>query len=205
MSIKITWLGHSSFDIEAKGYSIIFDPYEPDAIPGLEWQQQSANKVICSHDHHDHNYAAGVTIKDEAAANPFIITVLNGKHDDKGGTLRGDNKMHILEAEGLKIAHLGDIGCIPDKDQIEQLNNLDALLIPVGGFFTIDAKGAKKLIEMIHPKVVIPMHYRTKEFGFEVIGTLDEFTKLCDNVEKYNSNTFTLTKETKQQTVILKI
>ena len=89
--------------------------------------------------------------------------------------------------------------------QIEQLKGLDAVMIPVGGFYTIDATQAKVLIDQIQPRVTIPMHYRGADFGYDVIGTLDEFTNLCDCVVEYAGNSIELNGEMLQQVAVLKL
>lgn len=203
--ITITWHGHSCFTISADNYSIVFDPYEPDSVPGLPPLSLVANQVLLSHSHGDHGYAEAVHILDVVKKNPFKVSVIDTWHDDAKGTLRGFNKIHILDGGNLKAAHLGDLGCELEPNQIEMLKGLDALMIPVGGFFTIDAAQAGKLVKILTPKVVIPMHYRSDSFGFPVISRLEDFTVLCDNAVYYDRNSITITENTKEQTAILKL
>ena len=99
----------------------------------------------------------------------------------------------------------GDIGCPLIREQKDLLKHLDAILIPVGGYYTIDAVQAKALADDLAPRVVIPMHYRSDHFGYPVIGRLEEFTGLCRNVVEYDSNTLLLTAETRPQTAVLKL
>ena len=188
--MKITWIGHSCFKIEQNGYSIITDPYEDGYVPGLKKLREKANMVLCSHEHGDHNARSLVkTIPAEQC--PFRITKLETWHDDVKGAKRGPNTIHIIESGGIRIAHLGDLGCMPEKDQIEALKGLSVCLIPVGGHYTIDARQAAELIREINPETVIPMHYRDdkKGFGFDVIGTAGTFTELMDSVCVLNENT----------------
>lgn len=181
--MKITWIGHSCFRIESNGYSVITDPYEDGSVPGLQPVRESAQEVLVSHEHGDHNARDLVTIV-PGGESPFKITVINTYHDPVKGALRGKNKIHILEGEGLKVAHFGDLGCTLKPEQLDQLKGLDYAMIPVGGFFTIDAKEAAELVRTIAPRHVIPMHYKDKKkgFGFGVIGQVKDFTDRCDSV-----------------------
>lgn len=199
--MKIIWYGHSCFAVEADKSTIVCDPYKKGTVPGYAPLALTADAVYCSHEHDDHNGRETVTL----SGNESNISVqeLNTFHDDKKGRLRGENIIRILSAEGMRIAHLGDLGCEPEPGQMDRLKGLDALLIPVGGFFTINAKEAKSLIDKLNPRVVIPMHYRTPGHGFAVIEKADKFLKLCDNVIKYDTNVFELTKETPAQTAVL--
>lgn len=180
--MKLTWIGHSCFKIENNGYSIVTDPYSDGAVPGLAPVRETANAVYCSHDHRDHN-AADLVCIEETDAVPFSVKKLDTYHDEAGGTKRGTNVMHIFETGGKKIAHLGDLGCEPEPEQIEALKGMDVVCIPVGGFYTIDGRQAADLIGKIQPRVVIPMHYRdAKEgFGYEQIGEIGEFVSCLDN------------------------
>ena len=174
--MKITWIGHSCFKIEQEGYTLITDPYEDGSVQGLRNLREKANKVLCSHEHGDHNARSRVTLT-EAAACPFKITVIDTYHDDVKGAKRGPNKIHIIEADGVRVAHFGDLGCSLTPDQIEKLKGVTVCLIPVGGFFTIDGKQAAHLIGQIAPRTVVPMHFRDDKagFGFDVIDTVDTF------------------------------
>lgn len=136
---------------------------------------------------------------------PFTITEIHTWHDDARGTKRGSNCIRIFDDGTYRAAHLGDLGCELESEQIEALKGLDAVMIPVGGFYTIDAKQAKALIDQIEPRVTIPMHYRGEAFGYDVIGTLDEFTDLCDCVVEYAGNSIELNGEMLQQVAVLKL
>ena len=107
------------------------------------------------------------------------------------GAKRGPNTIHILTAEGVRVAHLGDLGHEPDEAQYAAIGRPDVLLIPVGGFYTIDALAAKRVADRIGAGITVPMHYRGEGFGYDVIGTLDEYTRLCaGGVEYSESNSF---------------
>lgn len=205
MSITITWHGHSCFSVSADGYSIVLDPYAPDSVPGLPPLSLSASQVLCSHGHSDHGYTDAVDLSARKQGSPFTVTVIQTFHDDQNGSLRGENRIHILEADGLRIAHLGDLGCTLEPGQMELLKDLDAIMIPVGGYYTIDAAQARALVEAVKPRIVIPMHYRSVTFGYDVIGRLEDYTKLCRDVVTYASASMVLEKDTPAQTAVLSL
>ena len=114
----------------------------------------------------------------------FTITQIPSWHDDQHGALRGPNTIHLIEGGGFRTAHLGDLGCELDDTQKDALQNLDILMIPVGGFFTIDANLAATIAKELNPKCIIPMHYRGDGFGYDELGTVDLFTKHFADVRK---------------------
>lgn len=200
--MKITWLGHSCFKIESKGCSVVLDPYQDGKVPGYTPVRETADQVLCSHGHGDHCGVECVTLR-QGGTSPFTVETIDTWHDDQQGALRGTDTIHILDDGQCRIAHLGDLGCELTAEQKEKLKGLTALLIPVGGYYTIDAAQANKLAGELAPTVVIPMHYRGEGFGYDVIGTLDAFTALRSDVKEYGSE-LELTPETAKQTAVLK-
>lgn len=199
--MKLRWLGHSCFLVEAEGYSAVFDPYADGSVPGLRPLRVTADAVFCSHDHRDHNARDLVTLTGRGF--PLKVEELASFHDDRRGLLRGRNTIRILSGEGLRIAHLGDLGHMPSRKALEALRGVDALLLPVGGHFTIDAAQAKAVADAVGARVVIPMHYRLGAMGYDVIGTLDAFTDLCGDVRRYDGDTLELSADTPAQTAVL--
>ncbi len=199
--MKITWLGHSCFKIEENGYSVITDPYSAGSVPGYGALQEEADCVLCSHGHGDH-CAEGEIKKRTGGVCPFEFEFIDTFHDDQKGALRGTNRITILKAGGLKLIHMGDIGCDLTDEQYEKLQGADVLLIPVGGFFTVEPDLAKKMADRIGAVVTVPMHFRTPEFGYPKIGTLDAYTKYCDDVKTYG-NSLEITKGMEKQTAVL--
>lgn len=199
--MKLTWHGHSCFTIHTGGETLILDPYRDDVVPGLAPLRVEGDQVYCSHEHRDHGALEVCTLSGKDSA--VQVETIQTYHDDTQGSQRGENTIHIFSAEGLRVAHMGDLGCELTPGQKEQLQNLDAILIPVGGFYTIDAKQAQALIQSIQPRVVVPMHYRSDSFGFDVIAHLDDFLALRSDVIRHSSNTLELTKDTPAQTAVL--
>lgn len=199
----IQWLGHSCFAVEADNYRIILDPYMDGKVPGLRPLRLTAQAVYCSHGHGDHNYVEAVKITDSGKPSPFTVRTVASDHDDKGGSLRGPNTIHILEAEGLRAVHLGDLGAMLTPQQVAEIGTVDVLMIPVGGFYTIDALTAHDNIRTLSPTVAIPMHYRSDAFGFDNIDTLDAFLDVSENVIRYDTDTIDVTRQTPKQTAVL--
>ena len=186
--VTIQWLGHSCFKLTWDDWSAVLDPYQDGSVPGLDNLQVSAIDVFCSHGHYDHG-AAEVVKQIKMAAPAPKITRVNSFHDNENGTKRGENIIRVFDFDGFKVAHFGDLGHVLSDEQVSRIGDVDVALLPVGGFYTIDAPTAKKVARQVKAKVIIPMHYRTDKFGFDVIGTLDEFTKLYDDVTYTGSDT----------------
>lgn len=186
--MKITWYGHSCFSLESGHETIVLDPFHPNMVPGLTLNEIKANRVFCSHEHEDHNHRASVLLK-PLKTTVFDVSFLPTFHDDHHGERRGKNNITILSAEGIRVAHFGDLGCPLTKEQVDVLRGVDAVMIPVGGHYTIDAITAKAICDQIHPRIIIPMHYKGTNFGFPVLAGVEEFTKLFDSHQIYSHPT----------------
>ena len=117
--MKLTWLGHSCFAVESGGYRVVLDPYYVESYPPLH---TSANEVLCSHHHRDHDYVDAVELTPRGGS-PFTVETVQAFHDDQGGALRGTNTIHILAAEGLRVVHLGDLGHELSEEQLAPLRS----------------------------------------------------------------------------------
>ena len=184
--MKLTWYGHSCFLLETAEGSAVFDPYAPGSVPGWLLPPVTADAALCSHGHGDHNWAEGVTLTGREPR--FRVEALHTWHDEAQGALRGDNTIHVVEAEGKRVAHLGDLGHELSPEQLRALGRVDVLMIPVGGFFTIDAATAQRVAKAIGAPVVIPMHYRGADFGYDKIGPVEDFLALRDDVLRLETN-----------------
>lgn len=202
MGIRLTYQGHSCFTLSCENYSAVIDPYPP-YVPGYAPLRLKANEVFTSHGHRDHAYIEAVTLI-PGGPRPFSVTTLTTSHDDRGGILRGMNQIHLFECNGIRVAHLGDVGCVFRDEKLELLKNLDVLLIPVGGTYTIDARQAYKLTQLLEARVVIPMHYRLGNLGFEEIDTLAAFTDLCADVTFSDGNQLSVVPDMPPQILVLK-
>lgn len=178
--VKAEYLGHSCFCLTGMGQRIVLDPYSDGAVPGLENLNVEAEFVYCSHGHGDHNGVSGVKLVGDGAPK-FSLTEIETDHDNAGGSLRGKNIIRVFDFGGTRVAHFGDLGRELTEDEVRALTGLDCVLIPVGGHFTIDAKQAADIVKKIAPKLVIPMHYRTAETGYEVLAGKDEALACFDD------------------------
>ncbi|MDO8443947.1 MAG: MBL fold metallo-hydrolase [bacterium] len=180
--MKIKWLGHSTFKI-GSDKTIVIDPHDP-AVGTLP-ASLIADIVTVSHAHHDHNYIEGVGGSPKVIDKPseydfggIKITGVPTFHDDVQGQERGNNIVFIYEIEGLRLGHLGDLGHLFTQEQLNLIGPIDILMIPVGGFYTIDADQAVEIVNQLKPKVVLPMHYKSKNLPASVpIAPVDEFIK----------------------------
>ena len=189
MNPKLTWYGHSCFRLDfGEGGSVIFDPYEKGSVPGAELPDGlTADAVLCSHGHGDHNAADRVALSGRTPK--FTVTGLDTFHDPEGGRLRGVNRIHIVEYAGFRAAHLGDLGCKLTEGEIAALRGVDLLLVPVGGHFTIGPGEAKEVLEAVQPKIAVPMHYRRGSMGFPVIAALEDFLALVGSYTEVGTDT----------------
>lgn len=182
--MEITRLGHSCFKLKGKKATLVTDPFDPKMV-GIKFPKVEARIVTVSHSHNDHNFVEGVE------GNPYIINgpgeyevadvFIKGVasfHDSKNGEVRGKNTIYRIEIDGVHIVHLGDLGHKLLDAQTDELNEVDVLLIPTGGFYTIDSKIAVETVSKIEPKIVIPMHYnedRLNQEGFAKLEKVNQF------------------------------
>ncbi len=183
----ITWLGHSCFKIESDNTSLVTDPFSPDT--GLKVPRNlEASIVIISHPHHDHANLEAVK------GSPFVLPApgeyeiqgafiygIPSFHDNQGGKERGLNiiyRIEIDDQDDIKVAHLGDLGHKLSSEALEKLGEIDVLMIPVGGKYTLDAKEAADLVNQIEPRIVIPMHYKMPGLKID-LDPVDKFIKAC--------------------------
>jgi len=208
--MKITWYGHAAFRIVTeKGTGIIIDPYEAGAYDGaLGYGKITdvADIVITSHDHADHNYTKDIQGKynliQEAGAyeiRDVKIETIPTFHDESGGKERGKNLISVIHTDGMILVHLGDLGHRVDLDILNKIGKIDILLIPVGGFFTIDAGTAAEVMDGIKPVMTIPMHFKTEKCGFPIAPVAD-FTKGRPNVRVLKESAISVSRESLPKT-----
>lgn len=185
----LTCLGHAKFLIELNsGLRIVTDPF--DAACGYPLTETQADVVLVSHGHHDHSAVETISgnprIIREAGTytleSGVTVTAIPAFHDEVQGAKRGNTLLFLLEAEGLSIAHLGDLGHLLTAEQRKALAPVDVLMLPVGGFYTIDAATAQEAAESLRARIIVPMHYRTKWNADWPIAPLENFTRLYQEV-----------------------
>ena len=172
--MKLKYFGHSCFSLRFEnGPVLVTDPF--DESVGYPLCTERCDAALVSHDHFDHNHTQSLTGSFEtvSAAGDYSICgarvrAMESFHDEKCGALRGKNLLFRVECEGLSIAHLGDLGHMPDARQQTFLSGLDLLLLPIGGTYTIDTPEAVALLRLLQPKRAVAMHYRTEACGFNI-------------------------------------
>lgn len=191
--LKIQWFGHSMFRVEVGGSVFLFDPFSDIGYP-MPTLPIRCDACIVSHGHFDHNnvkLAGGpfVTLDTEGVqtVRATKVTQIKSFHDKKDGRERGTNLITVLEYDNFRLAHLGDLGQVPEDDIIKKMGKIDVLMIPIGGFYTIDSFDAWETIRLISPKIVIPMHYRTDRIKIAIADPV-QFLAGRKNVVKLDSS-----------------
>lgn len=205
--MEITWLGHASFLITScNGTKILTDPY--DNSIGYKTFKDSANIVSISHKHFDHSYIkeikGDVKIIDTLGTFNLCDISIHGipsYHDNLNGVKRGSNIIFVFTIDGFNICHLGDLGHKLSKETLKQIGNIDILLIPVGGHYTIDGKEASFVAKSIGSSIIIPMHFKTPSLSFPLNGVEDFITNM-KNGEKIHSHTLTIDKKIQGKNIV---
>ncbi|OGO18622.1 MAG: hypothetical protein A2Z15_02270 [Chloroflexi bacterium RBG_16_50_11] len=210
--MKIKWLAHAAFLITSdSGVRIITDPYETSDMLKHGEIRETADIVTVTHEHGDHNNTAAVrgnpqVLRGSAEVKGIKIRAVPAFHDEAGGSKRGKDTLFCLAVDGVNICHCGDLGHVLTAEQVKAMGKMDVLLIPVGGFFTIDAKTATRVCEQLNPKVIIPMHFKSDKIAFPIVG-VEDFLKGKSNVQRVNGSEIELKASslpTNQQIMVLK-
>ncbi|OGP73743.1 MAG: hypothetical protein A2W09_06870 [Deltaproteobacteria bacterium RBG_16_50_11] len=212
--MKIKWYGHAAFLVTSdQGVKLVTDPYEPGAFGGKLSYGKIQDKVdiaLISHDHADHNDTASLpgspqVVKGTGSKTVKGISVkgISTYHDPSKGSERGANTIFTFSVDGIRICHLGDLGHVLGQKELDEVGSVDILLIPVGGFSTIDPKEATQVADQIKPKVLIPMHFKTEKCGFP-IAPVEDFIKGKSNTKRPGTSEVSFSKATlPQQTEIV--
>lgn len=193
--MKVKWLGHACFLITSKdGSRIITDPYVVGGGINYSPVEESADIVLVSHGHGDHNNISAVRGKPEVVkdsgmkvAKGISFKGVATFHDDSQGKQRGANIVFCFNLDGIKLCHLGDLGHVLRPGQVSEIGSVDILFVPVGGFYTVDARDASRVCDQLTPKVIIPMHFKTPKCGYP-IASVDDFLKGKKGVKKLDSS-----------------
>lgn len=220
--MKISWAGQACFHIStapAKDVQadIVIDPY---GDIGFKLPSLSADIVLVSHSHDDHNNVKAV--KPAGEGEPFVVQGpgeyeikgvfvrgIDSWHDDAQGKERGKNTIYTIEAEDMRLCHLGDLGQKElTSNQLDAIGTVDILMIPAGGVYTIEPAEAVKIISQVEPKIVIPMHYALPKLSIKLEG-VEKFLKAMgknavEPIDKLNIKASALPKEKQTEVVILK-
>ncbi len=178
--LEIRWHGHSCFEISNE-HTLVTDPHDGKSI-GIPTPMITADVVLVSHDHYDHNSTKTVannqttiiTDKRKRTIHDITIKGIPTFHDTCQGEKRGENTVFLFTVEDITFCHLGDLGHVLTEKQIESLGKVDILFIPVGGTYTLDIDQTWDVISKINPRIIIPMHYKIEGLSLP-IAPVDDF------------------------------
>lgn len=186
--MDIYWGGQALVRLKGKNASVMIDPYESE-FTGLKLPKDlSADVVLISHNHNDHNNAKAVTSPSVGEVMVFdkpgeyevggvVITGIDSFHDDSNGSQRGKNIIFHMLFDGLNIVHVGDLGQSKlTEEQLAQIGEVDILFIPVGAVYTINGQVASEIVSQLEPKIIIPVHFKIEGLKFELEG-VENFLK----------------------------
>ena len=203
--MKIRWLGHSAFVLTSdSGTKVLTDPYESgsyDGAVGYKPITETVDVVTASHKHEDHFCLEGlgegfecVTKAGEQEVRGLRMTGVKTYHDESKGKERGPNVIFVIDIDGIRVCHLGDLGHTLSDDDLGAIGKVDVLLVPVGGFFTIGPREAISVVKALSPAVTIPMHFKTESLGFP-IEPVENFLSLAGEHEKPGTSEIEITRE----------
>ncbi len=181
--VKIEYFGHSCFEVSGANGSIVFDPYSDGSVPGLKLpNDMTADAVYCSHGHGDHN--AEHLVEKSGHGDPYHVEKITVPHDDAEGSKRGLTKITFVDVDDITVAHLGDIGRLPLDQEYKELAKADVVMIPCGGFYTIDSSQAQEIIDHLKkPALKILMHFRDGAIGYDVLESIGDVMQTISDAE----------------------
>jgi L-ascorbate metabolism protein UlaG (beta-lactamase superfamily) len=178
--LQIRWHGHACFEI-TNDLTLVTDPHDGKSI-GIPAPNVAGDIILVSHDHYDHNSVKSVEKEDSKVVmderkrtiSNVEIKGVESFHDEAGGEKRGNNIIYKFIMDDIKFCHLGDLGHEIDEEVVQKIGEVDILFVPIGGTFTVDANQAWKVVNMIKPKITIPMHYKIGGLSLPITG-IDPF------------------------------
>ena len=186
--MRIRWHGHACFEFSNGNTTIVIDPHDGRSL-GIRPPVASANTVLMTHDHYDHNASRVIKGEHKDLKFAYGLNELHGGikvngyeswHDHNEGAERGANTIYRFEMEGITLCHCGDLGCIPPKEVIDAIKGVDFLFIPVGEVYTMEIPEVKEFIELVNPRIVVPMHFMVGGLSFR-LSSLDKFLDIIPN------------------------
>lgn len=185
----IKWFGHACFAVtNEQGETWVADPF--DNTIGYDTPDVSAEVVTVSHHHHDHDDTQLVngnpTVIDQPGTHTvggFEIKGIPSMHDDAQGEKRGPNTIFAVKTNGVRLCHMGDIGHTLDDETVEQIGPVHVLFVPVGGYYTVNASQARRIADALDARIVIPMHFNTKDCVYDELDSVTSFTEIMQKAE----------------------
>lgn len=184
--MDISYLGHACFNIKSKQTKVLVDPFDPKMV-GIPLPIQEVDVVLVSHTHPDHScierargYRKVISFPGEYEVGGISIFGYSTFHDKRSGEERGKNTIYLLEVEGIKVLHLGDLGHIISDKLVEEIGEVNVLIVPVGGKYSLGPKEAVEMVKLLEPQIVVPMHFCFEGINrdyFDGLLPVEEFLK----------------------------
>ncbi len=179
--MRVVTHGHSCFEYSNSKLTVVIDPHDGKSI-GIKAPTASADVVLMTHPHYDHsaarvirgNHTDVMSRNGEFDVKGLHVTGIPTFHDSHGGEERGDNTMYLFEMDGISICHCGDLGAIPSDDALRLIKGVDMLFVPVGEVMTMPLDQVRRFIELVNPRIIVPMHYRIGGLSLP-LSPLDDF------------------------------
>ena len=170
--LEITWLGHSCVVIRSGDVSLITDPFGPSL--GIDLGPRDAEIVTVSHPHPHHGHVADMGPDAMVIQGPgeyetanFYITGLGTDRNDPNSA-GAVNTVYRIQVEDMTLCHVGDLSLPLSPRQVEDLRGTDVLFVPAGGVCTLDISRVAEMVNLIGPKIVVPVHYRKEGIDVEL-------------------------------------
>lgn len=203
--VRVQWFGQSFFQFTASnGTRVVIDPFDNTYFNYPIPKDLTADVLLVTHEHNDHRNVGIIggtplVCRSQKGVGKFErkgVTVIGTAafHDENHGAERGPDTIYSLMIDGVRFCHVGDLGCLLTDEQIKNIGPVDVLLLPVGGFFTLDTAKLDKLVTQLNPRVVVPMHFKTRYTPKLPIAAVDDFLRGKSNVKQLGSAAFTIGK-----------
>lgn len=202
---RVQWFGQSFFQFTASnGTRVVIDPFDNTYFNYPIPKDLTADVLLVTHEHNDHRNVGIIggtplVCRSQKGVGKFerggvTVTGTAAFHDENRGAERGLDTIYSFTIDGVRFCHVGDLGCLLTDEQIKNIGPVDVLLLPVGGFFTLDTAKLDKLVAQLNPRVVVPMHFKTRYTPKLPIAAVDDFLRGKSNVKQLGSATFTIGK-----------
>jgi L-ascorbate metabolism protein UlaG (beta-lactamase superfamily) len=200
---RVQWFGQAFFQLTSSGgVRVVIDPFDNTFFNYPMPKDLAADVLLVTHEHNDHNNAgiiggSPLVCRSTRGVGRFeragvIITGTAAFHDENRGSDRGPDTIYSFALDGVRFCHVGDLGCLLTGEQLKNIGPVDVLLLPVGGHFTLDVAKLDKLVAQLNPRVVVPMHYKTRYTPRLPIAPVDEFLRGKTNVKRLNATSFSI-------------